>query len=136
MGVALLDSSVIVAFLDRDDALHRAADRAVREIASEHRFAASVVTLAEVLTGAKLGHHDEALVRRFFGQVVGRLVDVDEPIAQRAAEIRGEHRAVRMPDALILATADRGTQMLLTGDRRLREVTGLACAVRDLDAWA
>ncbi len=44
MGVALLDSNAVVGFPDGDDLLHRAADQALREIATEHVFAVSVVT--------------------------------------------------------------------------------------------
>jgi predicted nucleic acid-binding protein len=72
MGVALLDSNVVIGFLDADDPLHQAADGAVRAAASEHVFAVSVVTVAELLTGAKLGHHDERTVRRFFAQAVSQ----------------------------------------------------------------
>jgi len=59
MGVALLDSNTVIGFLDADDLLHQAADTAVRAAATEHVFVVSVVTVAELLTGAKLGHHDE-----------------------------------------------------------------------------
>lgn len=80
MGIALLDSSTVIGFLDADDVLHRAADAAVRA-AAEHAFAVSVVTVAELLTGAKLGHHDE------------RTVGVDvrpEQLRQAAAVIGGQ----------------------------------------------
>ena len=80
--------------------------KTVRAAASEHVFAVSVVTVAELLTGAKLGHHDERTVRRFFAQGVSRRIALDEPAAERAAELRATHKALRMPDALILATAD------------------------------
>lgn len=61
---ALLDSNTVVGFLDADDLLHQAADAALREIATEHVFAVSVVTVAGLLTGARLGHHEEATARR------------------------------------------------------------------------
>jgi PIN domain nuclease of toxin-antitoxin system len=52
MGIALLDSNTVIGFLDADDRLHRVADAAVRAAATEHVFAVSVVTVAELLTGA------------------------------------------------------------------------------------
>lgn len=55
----VLDSDAVVGFLDRDDALHTAADAAIRDVIGEHRILVSAVTYAEVLTGARLGHHDE-----------------------------------------------------------------------------
>lgn len=129
MGVALLDSSAVVAFLDADDALHEAADGAVRRVAREHGLAVSAVTVAEVLAGAKLGHHDEALVRRFLTEVVGARVPVDEQVAERAAELRAGRPTLRMPDALILATGDLHADVVVTGDARWPKVRGIACAV-------
>lgn len=134
MAVALLDSSAIVGFLDTDDILHPAADAAVRAAAAEHALVVSVITVAELLTGAKLGHHDEATVRRFFVRVVGRRVPLDEATAERAAELRAEQRGLKLPDALILATADRAADLVLTGDRRLPRPAGLACEVHDISA--
>jgi PIN domain nuclease of toxin-antitoxin system len=55
MGVALLDTDTVTGFLDAHDLLHHAE---VRAAASEHLLAVSVVTVVELLTGAKLGHHD------------------------------------------------------------------------------
>jgi len=130
MGLALLDSNTVVGFLDADDPLHEAADRAMRAAAADHSFAVSVVTLAEVLTGAKLGHHDEATVRRFFDQVVSQRIPIDRPTAERAAELRASRRALKMPDALILATADRSAAVMLTGDQKWLKTPGLACDLR------
>ena len=62
MAVAL-DSGVVVGFLDRSDPQHEAVDARIRELTLEHHLVDSTVTYAEVLTGAKLGHHDEARVR-------------------------------------------------------------------------
>jgi predicted nucleic acid-binding protein len=132
VGVALLDSSVVVAFLDADDALHGAADAAVRDVAREHGLAVSAVTVAEVLTGAKLGHHDEASVRRFLAEVVGTHIAADVRVAERAADLRAANRALRTPDALILATGELHADVVLTGDARWTTVSGLACSVTAL----
>lgn len=130
MGVALVDSNTVVGFLDRDDALHEAADRAIRAIADDHRLIVSIVTYAEVLTGAMLGHHDQRTVRRFLNEVISEQVVLDAPIAERAAALRSKHQALKLPDALILATADAAADVALTGDERWKGVRGLACEVR------
>ena len=132
MGVALLDSNTVIGFLDADDLLHQAADTAVRAAASEHVFAVSVVTVAELLTGAKLGHHDEETVRRFFAQTTSTRIPLDEPVAERAAELRAAHKALKMPDALILATADLHADVVLTGDERWLNVVGPTCELRHI----
>ena len=136
MGIALLDSSTVVAFLDRDDALHGAADAAVRTAAAEHSLVVSLITVAEVLTGVRLGHHDEAPVRRFFNRAISARLPIDEPIAERAAQLRSTHRALRMPDALILATAETAADLVLTGDERWLAVKHLRCELRYIVAAA
>jgi len=132
MGLALLDSNTVIGFLDADDALHQAADAAVRTAAAEHVFGVSVVTVAELLTGAKLGHHDEQIVRSFFAQTISRRIPLDQPAAERAAELRATHKALKMPDALILATADLNADVVLTGDDRWLKVSGLTCELRHI----
>lgn len=134
MGVALLDSSVVVAFLNGDDALHGAADAAVRDVARAHGLAVSVVTVAEVLTGAKLGHHDETIMRRFLTEVVGTRFAVDEPVAERSAELRGSNRRLRTPDALILATGDLHADAVVTADAGWAKVREIGCAVVTIGA--
>ncbi len=130
MGIALLDSNTVMGFLDAVDLLHAVADRAVREAAAEHLLAVSVVTVAELLTGAKLGHHEDRLVRSFFARSIARRMPLDEPAAERAAELRAADRTLRMPDALILATADLNADVAITGDRQWLKANGLSCEVR------
>ena len=136
MGIALLDSNTVIGFLDADDLMHQAADTAVRAAATEHVFVVSVVTVAELLTGAKLGHHDERTVRRFFAQTTSTRIPLDEPVAERAAELRAAHKALKMPDALILATADLHADVVLTGDERWLNVIGLTCELRYIASGA
>ena len=128
----VLDSDAVVGFLDRDDALHGAVDAAIRDLVREQRLLVSVVTYAEVLTGARLGHHDEGQVRGFFIQLISEVLPVDMTVADKAAEFRSRVKALRMPDALILATAETNpdVDLLVTGDAQAPKVPGLDCAVR------
>jgi predicted nucleic acid-binding protein len=128
----VLDSAAIVAFLDRDDALHTAADAAIRKLIAANRFYASAVTFAEVLTGAHLDHHDEEVVRGFFNDLVAEVLPVEAATAERAARLRADHRSLRMPDALIIAAADGhpDVDVILTGDAGFKSVRGLSCRVR------
>lgn len=131
MGV-ILDSDAVVGFLDRADLLHDAADEAIRDLVREQHLVASVVTYAEVVTGARIGHHDLDGVRGFFGGVVSRIVPVEVKIADRAAELRAAKRALRLSDALIVATAelDPDVDVLVTGDRAIAKLRGLSCEVQ------
>lgn len=128
----VLDSGVVVGFLDRQDALHGAADAAVRELIRGQRLLVSVVTYAEVLTGARLGHHNEEDVRGFFAGLLSAVLPVDVAVADKAADLRSRFKSLRMPDALILATAetDPDIDLIVTGDQQLVKVSGLSVQVR------
>lgn len=127
----VLDSDAVIGFLDSGDALHGAADAAIRDLLRKHRLAVSVVTYAEVLTGARLGHHDENVVAAFFADLISDVLPIDIAIADIAARLRAQKRGLRMPDALILATAEANpeVQKLLTGDATIAKVTDLRCPV-------
>jgi predicted nucleic acid-binding protein len=130
----VLDSDVVAGFLDRSDALHAAARAAVGELVREHRLLTSAVTYAEVLTGARLGHHDEPQVQGFFDELVSEILPVDIAVADAAASIRSRHRSLRMPDALIAATAhvNVDAELVVTGDARLAGVSALDAEIRRL----
>ncbi|MHB8492529.1 MAG: PIN domain-containing protein [Solirubrobacteraceae bacterium] len=134
MAVVLLDSVAVVAYLDATNAFHRAADEAISAAAGEHRLIASAINYAEVLTGAKLGHRDEEIVRGFFADLVAEIVPVDREVAERAAELRGARRSVRLPDALVLATADLYADVLIGADAQWAKVKGLSCELHTLTA--
>lgn len=103
MAVAL-DANAVVGLLDRSDALHGSAVELIGRVAASDSLAISATTLAEVLTGVRLGHHDEAVVRGFVADLITAVIPVDEEVAEMAARIRAE-TSLRMPDALVLATA-------------------------------
>jgi predicted nucleic acid-binding protein len=128
----VLDSDAVVAFLDRADVLHDAAEEAIRELLGKDRLLASAVTYAEVLTGARLGRHDQKRVRGFFEDLVSEIVPVDAEVAGKAAELRSRRRSLRMPDALILATAELHPEasLIVTGDRAAAKVAGASFEVR------
>lgn len=136
MGLILLDSNVIVGFLDADDALHEATVAKLKEIVGAHRLVASVVSYAEVMTGVSLGHHPRKQVEGFFDTLVKELLPVDRPVAARAATLRGRRSSLRMPDALILATADlhQDIDTVVCADGDWSKVKGLKCKVELLKA--
>jgi predicted nucleic acid-binding protein len=132
----LLDSTVIVGFLDADDALHEVTVAKFKEIAGSQPLAASVISYAEVMTGVALGHHPQARVEGFFDTFVKDLLPVDKTVAARAATLRGTRKSLPMPDALILATADIQPEAdtVLCADGDWPKVKGLSCRVELLKA--
>lgn len=127
----VLDSDAVIGFLDRNDALHAAADKAIRDLVGNERLLVSVVTYAEVLTGARLGHHDEHQVKGFFSDLISDILPVDVAVADMAADLRSRRKSLRMPDALILATAEVQVEigLVVTGDQQVTNMTGLGCKV-------
>jgi predicted nucleic acid-binding protein len=105
VGVALLDTSIVIAALNRDDALHEAASQAVRAERDRHALAISALTYAEMLVGPlRAGGGAVEVVERFAAQV--RIVELSASIARLAAELRAT-RGLKLPDAVILATGLR-----------------------------
>jgi predicted nucleic acid-binding protein len=136
VGLILLDSTVIVGFLDADDVLHGTTVARFKEIVGRHPLVASVVSYAEVMTGVSLGHHPSAGVDGFFDTLVRDLLPVDKPVAARAATLRGKRKSLPMPDALILATADLQPEIetVLCADGEWPKIKGLSCKVELLKA--
>jgi predicted nucleic acid-binding protein len=130
----VLDSDAVVAFLDRGDVLHEAADEAIRDLLGRDRLFASAVTYGEVLTGARLGRRDEKQVRGFFADLISEILPVDAEAADKAADLRARRRSLRMPEALILATAELHPEvdLVVTGDRRAAKVAGSSFEVNML----
>lgn len=102
----LFDSTIVIdALLGRSAAaelLDAHADRAI-----------SVVTWIEVLTGSPEG--EIANTRRFLRAFTR--VDLTEAVADEAAALRRRHR-LRLPDAVILASAALHGRVLLTRDAK------------------
>jgi predicted nucleic acid-binding protein len=131
VGLILLDSTVIVGFLDADDALHKVTVARFREIVGSHPLVASVISYAEVMTGVSLGHHPKKHVDGFFDTFVKDLLPIEKPVAARAATLRGRRKSLPMPDALILATADIHPEIetILCADGDWPKVKGLSCQI-------
>ena len=125
MGLALLDSSIVIGALNRDDAIHEAASRAVRAERDRHALAISALTYAEILVGPlRAGGRAVAVLERFAAQV--RIVDLSPDIVRLAAELRAA-RGLKLPDAVILATGLRlGADVILTADARWKGIEKVA----------
>jgi predicted nucleic acid-binding protein len=120
MGVALLDTSVVIAALNRDDALHEAASQAVLAERDRNALAISALTYAELLVGPlRAGGRALEVVERFAAQV--RIIDLSPAIAHRAAEERVA-RGLKLADAVIVATGLLHADLILTADARWKGV--------------
>ena len=117
MALAVLDASVVIAFLDPDDTLHEAAVAAL----TEHQHDQLVIpasVYAEILVGPyRKGVEAVAEVEAFLADFAVRIEAITPAIARAAARLRSDSRSLRRPDALVLATADEvAADTVLTGD--------------------
>lgn len=129
----VLDAGVLIAHLDRADPFHGAAVDFLEEN-EEFEFAAAALTVAESLVhptaNGQAAEFDATLERL-------RLVRIDlvADDVRAVAEVRATTR-LRMPDALVLFTAERHGAEIVTTDRgvgRAAEARGVAATVLTVD---
>jgi predicted nucleic acid-binding protein len=125
VGTVVLDASVVLALFDPKDALHTAATAAARNQRNAGAtFLLPATVLTEVLVGAaRMNAAEMDKARRQAVAAFGAPWPSDERVAVAAALRRARHRTLRLPDALVLATADvAAADMVLTGDQRWRNL--------------
>lgn len=121
MGLTHLDAGVIIAFLDANDSHHDAATAALSNaLHSAERLSIAASALAECLVGpARRSPKAVELVRTVIDRLPVSVVPLDEEIATRAAMLRAQHRPLKLPDALVIATAESSSaDRLITTDRQ------------------
>lgn len=115
----LVDSSVTIAYLETEDALHGPARTALLQHARAE-LVVSVLTYAETLVRPLFrGGPVLATVEGFMREAIHRIEPVTPAIARRAAVMRSERSGLRLVDALIVATGEElQVDRILTGDAR------------------
>jgi predicted nucleic acid-binding protein len=114
--VIVLDASVLIAFLDRDDAHHAAAERLLSDAADED-LAVDSLTLAEVLTAPiRDGHLDAVLAALLALEVQELPFRADAAI--RLAHLRAA-TGLKMPDCCVILAAEGAAATVASFDERL-----------------
>jgi predicted nucleic acid-binding protein len=115
----ILDASVLIGLLDTADSHHdRAVDEVDRADRADHQLLTPASAYGEALVAfARAGRINDA--RDAIAGMGITVVPLTAPIAERAAELRARHDSLRLPDALVLATAHEHDGALLTYDERL-----------------
>lgn len=122
MASIVLDSGVIIAVLDADDAHHDAAVEALRQASAAGTglilpaSAYAEVLVAPLRKGDELGLQVDA----FIDALPLTVEPATREICRRAARLRAEHgNRLRLPDALVVATAlELDAHALITTDAR------------------
>jgi predicted nucleic acid-binding protein len=118
VGTVALDASVAIGFLEPGDAHHERAVAALRELRGSRLIIAASAYSETLVRPLATGVGES--VEAFFDRLQIEVVAIDRETARRAAELRAEHRSMRLPDALVVATAQLRGAELLSFDRRLR----------------
>lgn len=119
MAAVALDADVLIAFLDASDAQHHSAVDVLRpRLAAGEQLLIAASVYAEILV-RPLQRGSDHTVDAFINAIGAKIVPIDRDIARRAAQLRGSHRALRLPDAISLATALVAGAEFVTLDRRL-----------------
>jgi predicted nucleic acid-binding protein len=122
MGSLILDASVLIGLLDTADAHHA---RAVDEIAAADGAGADLLVPASayseaLVAFARAGRTGEA--RDAIAAMGIAIADMTKATAERAAELLATHEHLRLPDAIVLATARELHAPLLTYDAALTKI--------------
>ncbi|CAA9487389.1 MAG: hypothetical protein AVDCRST_MAG67-1132 [uncultured Solirubrobacteraceae bacterium] len=122
MAPVVLDADVLIAFLDASDAQHETAVDALRpRLGTGEQLLIAASVYAEILVRPIQRGSDHA-VDAFIDAISATIVPIDRAIARRAAQLRGAHRGLRLPDAISLATALALGAQHVTLDRRLGRI--------------
>lgn len=100
---AVFDTKILIDYLVGRDA-------ALREFERYPRRAVGIVTWMELQIGSQ-NEEETDVIDLFLREF--RTIEISRPIARRAAEIRRRTR-IRLPDAIIWATAETEDAVLLT----------------------
>ncbi|PYK40530.1 MAG: PIN domain nuclease [Verrucomicrobia bacterium] len=92
-------------------------------------YGVSVITEMELLAWPSLTTEEEKKVRQFLGQLV--ICELTPTIRARAVQLRREQH-LKLPDAVVCATAMEFGVELWTNDTTLAKVPGLACRAVNL----
>jgi predicted nucleic acid-binding protein len=106
MVKALFDTNILIDFLN-------GVTQARDELALYADKAISIISWMEVMAGADATVEEEtrAFLKNF------ELVPLEQDVAERAVHLRRAHR-LKLPDAIVLASAETGSRLLVTRDRK------------------
>lgn len=117
MAVLVLDASVVIAFFDRADAHHLAA-KAALDATGENELVLPASAYSEALVVPWRRASADAADRALADLAI-RVEPLSREIARRAAQLRSRQEALRLADAIVLATGDvLEAAAVLTADRR------------------
>jgi predicted nucleic acid-binding protein len=122
VAALILDASVLVGLLDAADTHHYVA---VDDIEAADESGIALLTPASAYSEALVSFARAGRVGDAREAIAGMGIEVASltaAVAERAAELRAAHERLRLPDAIVLATARHLGGDLLTYDDRLARI--------------
>ncbi len=132
MALIHLDAGILIGFLDDRDRHHRGASAVIAEALDRgDRLAMAASAFAECLVGpARAGERAIALLQEARRRLPLAIEAADADVALGAARLRARHRSLRLPDALVIATAGHAeADRLVTTGRGWPDVRTLGVRV-------
>ncbi len=112
---------VVTGLLDTNIAIYLLGGRLVQPLPAG-AYAISVITEMELLSRPGISPREEAIIREFIGTMA--LVELTAPVRAIATELRRTHR-LKLPDAIVAASAVSLGVELLTNDEKLAKTPGV-----------
>ena len=122
MGALILDASVLIGLLDTADAHHGSA---VDDVEAADQAGIRLLTPASAYSEALVSFARAGRVQDARTAIAAMGVSVEPltaTIAEAAATLRAKHDRLRLPDAIVLATAQHLSATLLTYDEPLSRI--------------
>ena len=119
MALVALDASVVIGFLDPDDALHASCVAAIDRHQHDDLVLPASAYAETLVAPFRAGPKAVAAVDAFLTDLGIRIEPVTPAGARAAAKLRSKRPRLRLPDALVIACAEEiGAATVLTGDAR------------------
>ena len=109
--------------LDTNIILYHLGGRLAAPLPQQAMVSVSVISEMEVLSYPALTEAEETTIRRYLANLA--IINLTEPIKQTAISLRRQYK-LKLPDAIIAATAKELDAVLLTCDQQLLSVSDLA----------
>lgn len=120
MGAVIFDAGVVIGLFDAQDVHHQDAHQALQAARlGDQPILLPASALSEILIGAaRLGERAFQIGRDRTMAAVDGVPPVDSAVALAAARLRADHRSLRLPDALVIATGQAlDADAVVTADR-------------------
>ena len=129
MALIVFDASALIALLDPDDALHAGARREFERYSSDDLVIPATALAETLVVPSRVGSLEAAQTRIRSLDIV--VAPVGEAVAVAAAHLRGRHRGLRLPDALVLAAGEvLGASAVVTGDSKWKRLSRRVRVIR------